>query len=349
MHPSARFAAPSVATIARGRVRARWWAGLALAAGITVLLAGPRARVGATPASPALGPDVETYLRAREDSVADLRSGDGKRIVWADPSNPGRTPVAFVYLHGFSADPHEVEPLLSMLGSRVGANVFFQRLAGHGRDGPAMGEVEAADWLADALEAVAVGERLGDRVVLVGTSTGGTLATWAAARDGPRDRLAALVLMSPNFHPADPASRLLLWPWGGWIARVVVGRERCFETLNARHARHWTECYPTRALLPMMALVERVRTSDLSRVRVPALVLYSPEDRVVDPRATEDVFARLGSELKALVPVSDPGDPERHVLAGDILSPSTTDGVARRILEFLDAAGAGIEFRASER
>ena len=42
-------------------------------------------------------------------------------------------------------------------------------------------------------------------------------------------------------HPRDRRSRLLLWPWGGLLARIVQGSERCFETHGPAHARHADE------------------------------------------------------------------------------------------------------------
>lgn len=47
-----------------------------------------------------------------------------------------------------------------------------------------------------------VGDALGERVVLLSTSTGGTRSTWAASRshDGS---LAALVMISPSFAPRN--------------------------------------------------------------------------------------------------------------------------------------------------
>ena len=85
----------------------------------------------------------------------------------------------------------------------------------------------------------------------------------------------------------------------------------------------------------MMALTEHVRTSDLGAIRTPTLVIYVPDDGVVDPRATERAFARLGSDAKSLFRVEDPGDPDRHVPAGDALSPGTTDLVLQRIRAFV--------------
>lgn len=316
---------------------------VALSVVVAGLLLGPRAPRGTLDEVPEVGNDVDAYLAAAEDGIPDLRPGSAKRVAWADSTERGRTEVALAYLHGFSADPHEVEPLMTDLGRTLGANVYFARLAGHGRSGDAMGEVTVDDWLEDTAEAVAVGRKLGGHVVLVGTSTGGTLATWAAMEPRLREHVSALVLLSPNFHPADPKSRVLLWPWGGVIARLVEGPERCFETHGALHERHWTSCYPVRALLPMMGLVEEVRTAELEGVTVPTLVVYVPGDRVVDARETERAYARLGSARKAIFPVERPGDPDRHVPAGAALSPESTRLVQTRIEAFLASLELSVE------
>jgi len=300
-----------------------------------VALAGPRARVGGTvsPVEPEW--DLEAWLARREARVPGVREGDGKAIVWADPRAPSHTPLAVVYLHGFSADRHELSPVPERVAAELGANLFLTRLAGHGGDGAALGGATATDWLQDTEEALTVGSRLGSRVVLVGTSTGATLALWAAAQERWRDRLAALVLVSPNLGPRDGSAEVLLWPWGGVLARLLVGPERCFPPLNEGQARHWTTCYPTRALLPMMALVDHVRGQDPAAVRTPVLVLYSPEDQVVDARRTEALFPRLGSARKELVVVEGSDDPAHHVLAGDIVSPGGTDAAVARIADFV--------------
>jgi alpha-beta hydrolase superfamily lysophospholipase len=311
-------------------------AGGALVLLVAVALLGPRVHVEERWAEPTLSADLDAYLATSEASVPDLRAGDGKAIVWLDPDEPAVTPLSLVYLHGFSADRHEVEPLVSELARDLGANVYFARLTGHGRDGPAMAEATVEDWLDDAAEAVAVGGRIGERIVLMGTSTGGTLALWTAARVETRGRIAAVVLISPNLGLVDPAAPLLLWPWGGTLARLIVGPERCFEAQNAEHGRHWTTCYPTEALLPMMALVDLVRSLDAGAVTAPTLVFYASGDRVVDPAATDRVMARLTGGSARMTVVEGAGDQDQHVLAGAVLSPQTTADVRRRVVDFLE-------------
>jgi pimeloyl-ACP methyl ester carboxylesterase len=245
------------------------------------------------------------------------------------------TPIAVVYLHGFSADRHEIEPVLTELASELGFNVFFTRLRGHGRDGPAMAEATVEGWLDDTAEAVAIGSRIGENVVLMGTSTGGTLATWAANRPEAADRIDGLVLVSPNYQPKDRLSRVLLYPWGSVIAGLFLGKQRCFTPENDVQEQHWTTCYPTSALSTMMALVEHVRTMDLTAVEVPTLVLYDPADQVVEPTETERVVAGLAGTSPVLYEVRSSSDPAHHVLAGDIVSPESSDEVSSVLRSFL--------------
>ena len=92
-----------------------------------------------------------------EASVPGLRPGEARAVVWADPETRARTPIALVYVHGFSADRHEVDPLVSRIAEALGANVFYTRLKGHGRDGAALAEAMVEAWLDDVAGAGAVG------------------------------------------------------------------------------------------------------------------------------------------------------------------------------------------------
>ncbi len=319
----------------RPRRRRRW--PVVLAAMVVVGLAvglGPRPRVDGNWVEPSISGDVDQWLATEEAGVPSLEPGEAKAVVWADPATRGRTPISLVYLHGFSADRHEIDPLVGDLARELGANVYFMRLTGHAQDGEALADATADDWLVDAAEAVAVGARIGDRVVLIGTSTGGTLAIWAAAQPQAAGRVHALVLISPNVGLRDRRAEMLLWPWGGLLARAIEGPERCFEPVDEAQALHWTICYPTRALLPMMAAVEEVRSLPPPTVRVPALVFYSERDAIVDPVATEQWLAARGP-VSVSSQVNDSGDPAHHILAGEIMSPGTTARVHGEISAFL--------------
>ena len=281
---------------------------------------------------------VEPWLQARESREPGVRPGTERTVRWASGS-PARTALALVYLHGYSATRQEVSPLTEQLADTLGANLYLTRLSGHGRDGEAMREATAEALREDALEALAIGKAIGDRVVLVSTSTGGTLSTWLAAAD-PDPALAALVMISPNFAARDRALYVLDWPVVGPLLIAWFGDDyRSWQPWNDAQARYWTWSYPYAALPELVRLMREVEDIDKARITVPALMIYSPQDQVVDPAAIESAYAAWGAKDKQLVRYEKAGDPSQHVLAGDVLSPTSTAEIGRIVREYLRRLG----------
>src|SRR5262249_49093085 len=104
----------------------------------------------------ALAPDLDIYLREREAQQPDIKPEQAKTIIWNEPGTRGRTPLALVYVHGFSASRRDITPVVETLASALRANAFLTRLAAHG-SASAVGfaTVTAQDWLDDAREALA--------------------------------------------------------------------------------------------------------------------------------------------------------------------------------------------------
>lgn len=303
---------------------------------------GPRVEVDTTvtfdPAD--VADDPETYLATSEARFTDIRPGLAKEIVWADPDGRTKTPLSIVYIHGFSASKGEVRPLPDQVAAAMGANLFYTRLTGHGRDGPAMATASVNAWINDVAEALTIGRAIGERVIVIATSTGGSLAAWAATQPALSEKVAGMVLISPNFGVQATGAGLLTGPWGRQIAELVIGSERGFEPANELQAALWTTRYPTSATLPMAAAVELARGADLDRAPMPALFVLSENDQVVRPIRSK-VAARDWAAPNKVIVVNDSGDPSSHVLAGDALSPATTDRLANEIIEWIEALPAG--------
>ena len=280
-----------------------------------------------------LAGDVSDYLDKAEARYDDIVPGVEKRVLWAKAPEV-RTGWAVVYVHGFSASSEETRPLPDRVAARLGANLVFTRLAGHGRSGAAMAEGSAEAWMDDMAEALAVGRAVGDRVLLVGTSTGGTLAALAMHRP-MAEGVAGVVMLSPNFRIANPAAPLLRAPFvSSWLP-MVMGAERGFDPQNEDHARYWTELYPSRAVLPMAEVVAAARGLPHGAVDVPAFFAFDPRDSVVDQAETRRVAEAWGGPAEVVEVTLGPGDdPDHHVIAGDILSPSTTEMLAARIADW---------------
>ncbi len=207
---------------------------------------------------------------ARERREPGITPGTERAVAWAG-GVPARTPLALVYLHGYSATRQEVFPLAERLAAQLGANLFHTRLTGHGRDGAAMLEGSVAAWQEDTLEALGIGRVIGERVVLLSTSTGGTLSTWLASRTQD-EALAALVMISPNFAARERTMYLLDWPLLGPALLGYLGDDyRSWQPYNERQARYWTWSYPYRALPELVRLMKEVERIDKSAIRVPTL------------------------------------------------------------------------------
>lgn len=275
----------------------------------------------------------DTWLAASESRFKDIEPGAERSIHWANPQRPTKTAVSLIYFHGFSACRKEISPVCEQVADAIGANIYFARLTGHGRSDEAMAEASLRDWLVQAEEALAIGQALGEKVVVVGTSTGATLGAWLASRHG--SKIGASVCLSPNFGPRARGGRLLLLPGRHLLARLLVGEYREWEPENALQAKYWTHRYPAVALFPMMELVRLVETTDLSANRQPTLVIYSPNDQVIRPDRVEARMAEMGGQPVESLVIERGGSASHHVLAGDIISPMNTALVTDTVIDFL--------------
>ena len=226
--------------------------------------------------------------------------------------------------------------MVETLAARLGANAFLTRLAAHGlATSGEFATVTAQDWLDDAREALAIGNRIGDRVILIGISTGALLATMAAL-EGDTSRIAALILLSPNFGLADWRGKFVSGPLGPWLARLLIGADYSFRPDSAGHAEFWTTRYPSQAIVAVMDLVNHAQSLNLGNLEIPTLIIYSDSDTVVDTKAIRDRFDEIGAPQKLII---DLPEASRHELTGDALAPETVQPVLAQITRFLAAVG----------
>ena len=277
---------------------------------------------------------LDSYLTEKESRFTGIREGCEKIIVWHGNQRQQRD-LAIVYIHGFSASRMETWPMCDHLAVTMGANLFYTRLTGHGLDGYAMATATVQDWQKDGMEAVAIGRRLGRKVILVGTSTGGTLATWLAAQPSVAARIHRLILLSPNFFPKNPMAAAAVWPPALRLFERFFGSWRCFTVSNAMQAKYWTVRYPLKAIATMMQLVLRAWQIDLKNATMPVLMMINPWDRVINVTLAVMRYLTFPSSQKRLVFFRGNKDLGRHVLAGDLLAPESTARVMSIIQAYL--------------
>jgi carboxylesterase len=207
---------------------------------------------------------------------------------------------ACLLLHGWITTPADFGDLPRDL-EEAGWDVYAPLQYGHGTS-----PLDLEDVTADRLLEVArrryrdVLARY-DRVVLIGFSMGGCMATILAS-EAPPDRL---VLVAP-FYGVEYKWYYVLPPrWWNAILTPLIGyvrRNPDMVRVNRPEGRDEIityESFPTTATAALFELRRRVlEDADLGRLAMPVLLIYSTGDDVCSPEAMEDVFARLPSQQK---------------------------------------------------
>src|SRR5258706_6613215 len=162
------------------------------------------------PAVPQEPHALEQYVAANEARHR-IKPDNEARIIWADSSKK-KTPYSVIYLHGFTASQKEGDPVHLQFAREFGCNLYLSRLADHGIDTTEVLLNFTVDRLWEtSKQALAIGKAIGDKVIIVSTSTGGTIALELAA-DYPEDGV-ALINLSPNIALTNSSAWLLSTPW----------------------------------------------------------------------------------------------------------------------------------------
>jgi esterase/lipase len=265
---------------------------------------------------------LESYIRNNE-SRHKLKPDNEARIVWTD-STRSRTEYALVYLHGFSASPMEGDPVHRRFAREFGCNLFLARLADHGIDTvDAMINFTSDRWWKSAREALAIGKALGDKVIVMSTSTGGTMAI-ALAADFPED-VHALLNMSPNMAINNGGAFLLNNPWGLYIARLVTGGKYNEWDAPPERKAYWYAKYRLEATVQLEEMLEsRMTQETFQKVVQPCLTLYYyKSDKEQDPEVKVSAMLEMMDQIttpeerKRAVALPDAG---AHVLGSSLVS-----------------------------
>ncbi|SDW57820.1 Esterase/lipase [Ruegeria halocynthiae] len=324
-----------------GWVLGRLLLGLAVICGL-VYLFGPREQVELHPRFDPrkFGEGVQVYFESTESAYDDIVPGVEKRVIWQQGFYEQRTPYAVLYMHGFSATSEEIRPVPDRVADALGANLVYTRLQGHGRDGDAMAEGTASGWMQDAAEGLAAARAVGEQVIVMSTSTGGTLAALAALDSELSTDVAAMVFVSPNFGVNTVAAWVPSLPWARMWLPFLMGAERDVSSADPEKNRFWTTVYPWQAVVPMSVLVDTAYAMDFADAQIPALFWFSDDDQVVRPDRTHEVARAWGGPVSvSLVTMGGRDDPASHVVAGRLMSPGQTDAAVTGMLEWLSEQG----------
>jgi esterase/lipase len=316
-----------------------WWILILLLLVIGYLL-GPRpassdyaTNLPQVPADPA---SLSQYIQTKE-AAHRIKPDNHARIVWASDSARQKTEYSIVYLHGFTATYAEGEPVHKNIAKKFNCNLFLARLAEHGIDTTEpMQQLTVDKYWSSVKEALAIGKQIGNKVILMGTSTGGSLALKLAAE---YKDVYAVVLLSPNIEINDGSAFILNNPWGLQIANLILG-SKYIQAKDTRpiYKQYWIPRYRIEAAVSLQELLETSMTEKtFQKITQPVLMLYYYKDEIhqdstVRVSAMKEMFNHLGTppDKKRALAMPNTGN---HVIASYIKS-NDIAGVEKEIEDF---------------
>jgi esterase/lipase len=269
--------------------------------------------------------DLEKNIIEGEKLVKGLKPDNQARIVWADTAKKEKTKIAFLYLHGFSASQAEGDPVHKDLARKYKANLYLSRLSEHGidRGDSTMIGLTAGEYEASAENAFSIAKKLGEEVIVIGTSAGGALTLFLASR---HPEIKAIILYSPCVKLYDGTAMILDKPWGLQIARLVTGAPvKKYESESKLHSDYWQLDYRIEALVALQNLISNTMKPEVfSRIKCPVFLGYyykneTEQDKTVSVPAMLKMFGELGTPEELKVKEAFPLATE-HVIASYIRS-----------------------------
>lgn len=211
----------------------------------------------------------------------------------AEPWGSEGDQTGVLFVHGFTGCPQSMRYWAEAIAAD-GHTVLVPRLPGHGTNVDDLQGTTAAEWVAEAeMSLRGLGERC-HSVFVCGLSMGGTITLDLASRFG--DRVAGIVAVNPTVYSTDP--RVKLAPLLGKLPLKLKGVASDIADPSQTELAY--SKVPTKAAASMLSYQDRVKTR-LETIRVPAVVMTSRQDHIVNPGNGPYIIDHISSEQKELV------------------------------------------------
>lgn len=275
--------------------------------------------------------ELERWIEEQENNEAGVKDNTRAKIIWADTEKKEKTEYAFVYLHGFKASHGEGYPVHKELAETFGCNLYLSRLVGHGLDtSKPLLHLSASSFKHSALKAFAIGEKIGKKIIIIGTSTGGSLGLFLAANPGLKDNIAALILYSPLIEFYGSSQFFLGYSFSRTILKLLPGKGFMLTAELGSSKAEKEIWYHTYALQGALALGEfiqgEMKNDTFAKVNCPVFTGYyfknrKEQDKVVSVRAIKRMHRQIATknELKILREFPEAGT---HVICSGLTSGS---------------------------
>jgi esterase/lipase len=208
--------------------------------------------------------------------------------------------IGVVLIHGYMAAPEEMRGLAEYL-NLLGYTVYVPRLKGHGTSPDDLAERSHVEWIESVEEGCLMMMNRHESIVVGGFSTGAGLALDFVTRlEDDREKIKGVFAVAPPMRLKDFSSRFVpavtVWNLLMETFHMDSARKEFVENHpeNPHINYHRNPVSGVREIEKLMKELEE----RLPEVKVPAFVLQSGVDPVVNVKGTRALYERIGSERK---------------------------------------------------
>ena len=231
--------------------------------------------------------------------------------------------------------------MIDRLADSLQANTYYLRLPGHGTHLEDHANVSFSDYLDEVENSLRMVQLLGSRVVIIGTSMGGLLATYLAAAHP--DLVDGLILCSPFYEFANPAGKAIRIPgmlsliqWIDGPIRKPGSNPEWEKKKQPGYDNYWYTTQHYRSLKSLDDLRASVSKQNIfKKVKTPLLMLYyyvdeTHQDQAASVEAMWDAFDSFSSRDKHKLAIEN-GD---HVMTSQYVK-TDKEAVLSAMLDFI--------------
>ncbi len=209
--------------------------------------------------------------------------------------SPG-SDIGVLLIHGYMSAPMEVRGLADYLVD-LGYNVYAPRLKGHGTSPEDLSERNYLEWVESVEEGYVLLKHKYNKIIVGGFSTGAGLALNIAARS---DTLAGVFAVAPPMKLKDYSAKFIpaVHAWNSMMEKLKFDSAKKEFVENNPENKHINYSRnPVSGIRELGKLMDDLE-GRLSDITVPAYVLQSRMDPVVNVKGTRKIFERIGSVNK---------------------------------------------------
>ena len=209
--------------------------------------------------------------------------------------------MGYLILHGFGGNIQEIEPLSGYLRDK-GHIVIAPKLAGHTGKRNDLARVRYCDWIASAGQAYLQLQKQCEKIIIIGFSMGGLLATHLAVQN----KITAMVTMNMPIYYWD-------------FKRIILNIREDFKLRSYNNVKQYlkrSSDKPLLSLIQFRILLSKTKPL-LKQIENPIFVIQALEDDTVQCRSAKYIHEHASSTYKRIKYYENSGHMICHSIAAE--------------------------------